>query len=229
MEKSMITQELYEQYLDLLLKGRRAECAGIVLKLLDQHVELKSLYMDLFQRSLYAVGELWELNKISVSREHLATAITESLLNLVYPRLLENTQTGKKVVVSCAANELHQIGGKIVADFFELNGWESHFLGANTPIPEILGYIQETKPDLVGLSLSVYFNMPSLIKEIEAIRSNFKHIDIFLGGQAFRWGGLDLMKKYPATHYIESLSTLEVQIKNHKFPSENKDFRMETN
>ncbi len=97
-------------------------------------MELKSLYMDLFQRSLYAVGELWELNKISVAREHLATAITESLLNLVYPRLFENTPTGKKVVVSCAANELHQIGGKIVADFFELNGWESHFLGANTPV-----------------------------------------------------------------------------------------------
>jgi hypothetical protein len=32
----MITQELYEQYLDLLLKGGRAECAGIVRELLEQ-------------------------------------------------------------------------------------------------------------------------------------------------------------------------------------------------
>ena len=225
----MITQELYEQYLELLIKGRRTECAAIVRGLLDQQVELKSLYTDLFQKSLYAVGELWELNRISVAREHLATAITESLLNMVYPRLFENTQTDKKVVVSCAANELHQIGGKIVADFFELNGWESHFLGANTPITEILGYIQETKPDLVGLSLSVYFNMPSLIKEIETIRSNFKHIDIFVGGQAFRWGGVDLVKKYPATYYIESLTALEFRINNHELPPTKKDFQMETN
>ena len=116
-----------------------------------------------------------------------------------------------------------------MADFFELNGWESHFVGANTPIPEILGYIQETKPDLIGLSLSVYFNMPSLIKEIEAIRSNFKHIDIFVGGQAFRWGGVDLVKKYPATYYIESLTALEFQIKNHGLTPAKIELKMKNN
>jgi methanogenic corrinoid protein MtbC1 len=39
-----------------------------------------------------------------------------------------------------------------IAGATELNSWENHLLGANTPSPEMLGYIQETKPDLTGLS-----------------------------------------------------------------------------
>ncbi|MCG8549760.1 MAG: cobalamin-dependent protein, partial [Desulfobacterales bacterium] len=164
----------------------------------------------------YEVGRLWELNKISVAREHLATAITESLLNLAYPKLFEREHegTGKSVVISCAANEYHQIGGKMVADIFELNGWDSHFLGANTPVDHMLEYIQETGPDLVCLSLSIFFNMPSLKSGVEAVRSNFRHTDILVGGQAFKWGGLDTIKKYAATEYIPTLDELEKAIKS---------------
>jgi methanogenic corrinoid protein MtbC1 len=210
----MITEQLYQHYLDLLLQGERIACGRIVQDLLDREIEIKTLYMDLFQRSLYTVGDLWEANKISVAREHLATAITEGLLNLIYPKLFENNgrRKGKKVVVSCAVEELHQIGGKMVADIFELHGWDGHFLGANTPLDQMLAHIQETQPDLVGLSLSVYFNLPALKNGLEAVRSEFNHLDIFVGGQAFRWGGTDLMKHYSATHYVPSLDALVAHI-----------------
>lgn len=210
----MITESLYEQYLNLLLEGKRVACGRIVQDLLDQGIEIKTLYTDLFQRSLYKVGELWETNKITVAKEHLATAITEGLLNLIYPTLFETEQErkDKKVVISCAAEEYHQIGGKMVADIFEIHGWDGHFLGANTPLDHMLAYIQDTQPDIVGLSLSVYFNMPSLQTELDAVRSEFNSLDIFVGGQAFRWGGIDLVKKYPSTHYIQSLDDLIADI-----------------
>lgn len=209
----LITRELYEQYLSSLLKGRRSACTGIVQQLLEQEIELKTLYMDLFQKSLYEVGELWERNKISVAKEHLATAITEGLFNLVYAEFFDKRDsTGKKVVISCAANEFHQVGGKIVADVFEMHGWESHFLGANTPVEELVGYIQDSDPDLLGMSLSVYFNLPSLQKGLEAVRADFRHLDVFVGGQAFRWGGLEVLKAYPGAQYLQSLDALEAQI-----------------
>ena len=114
----MITDQLYQDYLGLLLKGERKACSRIVQTLMDQDIQIKALYIDLFQKSLYAVGELWEFNKISVAKEHLVTAITEGLLNLIYPRLFEKElqKKNKKVVISCAANEFHQIGGKMAAD-----------------------------------------------------------------------------------------------------------------
>ena len=210
----MIGEQRYNDYLNHLLQGHRMACTRVVQGLLDQDIEIKTLYEDLFQKSLYEVGELWEHNKITVAREHLATAITESLLNQVYPRLFEKESRAqnKKAVISCAANEYHQIGGKMVADIFELQGWDAHFLGANTPVDHMLAFIQEEAPDLLGLSLSVYFNIGLLKTGIEAVRSNFRNLDILVGGQAFRWGGADVLKNYAGIHYIQSLDKLNAEI-----------------
>ena len=212
----MITEALYQKYLALLLDGNRRACAKIVQQLLEEDIDIKTLYADLFQKSMYEVGRLWEFNRISVAKEHLVTAITEGLLNLVYPRLFEkasgDSRNEKKVVISCAANEFHQVGGKMVADIFELNGWDSQFLGANTPLDQMLAHIQEEKPDLVGLSVSVYFNMPALKSGLEAIRGNFLHLDVMVGGQAFNWGGTEIIKQYSGTAYVPSLDRLNTLI-----------------
>ncbi len=37
-------------------------------------------------------------------------------------------------------------------------------------------------------------------------------MDLLIGGQAFRWGGTDMMKKYAGTEYISSLDRLETMI-----------------
>ena len=210
----MITEQLYQKYFNFLLKGKRKECTKIVQYLLNQDIDIQILYIDLFQKSLYEVGELWEYNKISVAKEHLVTAITEGLINLVYPKLFENETAliNKSVVISCSANEFHQIGGKMVADVFELHGWDSHFLGANTPVNNMLEYIQDEKPDLVGLSVSVFFNMTSLKTGIEAIKSNFPNMDIFVGGQAFNWGGSEIIKNFTNTDYIPSIQELSTAL-----------------
>lgn len=211
----MITQSLYERYLDLLLQGDRAGCGRIVQALLDRQIAIRALYTDLFQKSLYAVGELWENNRISVAREHLATAITEGLLHLVYPRLFGGERRLRKAVVSCAANEWHQVGGKMAADIFELNGWDGYFLGANTPVADLVALIDEIRPELVGLSLSIAANMPSLEAGIDAVRADFPRLDLLVGGQAFRLTGSGMLKRFAAVEYVPSLEALETLIGSH--------------
>lgn len=124
-------EAVYQRYLEGLLTNNRHQCQINFVQWLEATPELRTLYEDLVRRSLYKVGELWEQGKISVATEHLATAISESLLNLTYPRLFAQPRIGKSAVVTCVANEYHQIGGKMVADIFELNGWRGYFLGAN--------------------------------------------------------------------------------------------------
>ncbi len=208
----MIDEKLYEAYLTSLLDGNRSKCHDIVQKLLDEKIDLKKLYTDLFQRSMYRVGELWENNRITVANEHLSTSITESLLNLTYPSIFARERIGRKVVISCAANEFHQIGGKMVADIFELNGWDGYFLGANSPIEETARFIHETRPDIVGFSLSILSSLDHLKRGIEVFRSDFPNLDLLIGGQAFRWGGIDTIKQYAGTEYIQSLDDLEKMI-----------------
>ena len=208
----MIETGLYQTYLASLLRGDRGECLKIVTTLLENKIEIREIYADLFQKSMYKVGELWETNEISVAREHLATTITESMLNVIYPHLFTGAQAAKTAIITCTANEYHQLGGKMVADIFELHGWDAHFLGVNTQVKELLQCIDEIQPDLLGLSLAVSFNLPHLETTFEAIKSNFQDIDILVGGHAFVWGGTGILKKYPGTIYFESLAQLEENI-----------------
>ena len=209
----MIEERSYQGYLKALLTGQRQQCRDMVQRLLDANIELKILFTDLFQRSMYEVGELWQNNRITVANEHLATSITESLLNLAYPALFAGDRCGKKAVISCSANEFHQVGGKMVADIFELNGWDGHFLGANLPHEDLTRFIQEVQPDVVGLSLSILANLDHLKRGIEVVKTDFPNLDLLFGGQAFRWGGIDEVRRYPGTEYIPSLDELEKLIK----------------
>jgi MerR family transcriptional regulator, light-induced transcriptional regulator len=211
----MIDERLYQNYLSFLLEGNKDECGQIVGDLLQRDVSVRRLYSELFQPSLYEIGRLWETNRISVAAEHLATSITESLMGLVYPKLFTGDRLDRSAVIACSTNEYHQVGARMVADIFELNRWHGHFIGANTPMKDLLSVIDRIKPDMVGLSISIFFNMKTLIETVESIRAAFPQQDIIVGGQAFNWGGTERLQRYPNTAYIPSLEVLENVIAEH--------------
>lgn len=207
-------EKAYQNYLAALLAGDRHHCRAIFESWLESGTELRRVYQDLIQRSLYEVGAMWEQGRASVATEHLATAITESLLSLVYSQLFNHPQVGKSAVVSCTANEYHQVGAKIVADLFELNGWRGYFLGTNTPTNELLVFINNKAPDVVALSTTVYFNLENLLKTTNAIRAMFPLVPILVGGQAFRCGGRDRAERIPGVRCMTSLDELDSWIRS---------------
>lgn len=177
--------EIAASFLDELLKGNRIACSELVRKYLIYNPSIMDLYEEILKDSLYKVGLLWELNKISVATEHLATAITEGILNEYFEQIISPKRYNKKVVLTCVENEEHQVGIKMVADVFEMKGWESFFLGTGIPINELIRYIHEVNPDLLAISLSVYFNYSSLIAMLNQLRNEFPSLSIIIGGQAF--------------------------------------------
>lgn len=180
-----ISSEVFaDNFLQNLLKGNRVNCSALAHEYLAQNSSLKDLYEEVFKVALYEVGRLWENNKITVATEHMATAITEGILNELFEQIISGKKFNKKVVVACVENEQHQVGIKMVADIFELKGWESYFLGTGIPVSELIKFIREKQPDLVALSLSVYFNFANLLKMVEKIKDAFPDLQILLGGQA---------------------------------------------
>ena len=97
----------------------------------------------------------------------------------------------------------------MVADMFELNGWDGYFLGANTPSGDLIQMIEEFEPDVVCLSLSIYENMRPLMETIVNIRHRFSEVPVLVGGQAFRWGGIEDVAQFPKTTYMQSIADLE--------------------
>lgn len=114
----------------------------------------------------------------------------------------------KKIVISCVENEEHQVGGKMVADIFEKNSWDTHYLGANTPMEELISFCDLVKPDLICLSLSVYENVQFLLKEITGIRE-ICDTPILIGGQALNKVGVKLSTQLKNVVYFSDLEEVE--------------------
>lgn len=201
-------------FLRSLLAGNRGECSRIIHDHLNNQLSIPDVYEKVIRNSLYEIGELWELNKISVATEHLASAIVESILNELYLTIMHNDNSKKRVVVACAENEFHQIGIKMVNDVFEMNGWNSFFLGANTPTIELISFVEFINPYMLAISLSIYSHIPILERMIQKIRDDMPEMTILVGGQAFQRGGQDVIANYPNVVYLPDLNSIDSFIKN---------------
>ncbi len=200
-------------YLANLLSGNRVQCSQIVKQYLSQNDSILDLYEHVIKTALYKVGRLWETNKISVASEHMATAISEGILNELFERIISLEKVQKKVVVACVENEKHQVGIKMVADTFEMNGWESFFLGAGIPLHELVKYITEIEPDILAISLSVYFNYFNLTQMLDKIQAEFPGLQIIIGGQAFSHLEKQVTSQYKNISLIPDLYYLEKYIR----------------
>ncbi len=209
----MVLESQYLHYLSALIDGKKDECTRIILSLLDNGVPVKEIYTNVIKRSMYRIGQLWENDRTSIAREHQATKITEIIINIIYPYILKVPKIEKKVIVTCTDKEFHELGARMVSDVFELNGWNSIYLGANTPKDELIKLIEEEKPNLVAISLNFYINIVRLMKEIELINEKFPDLQIIVGGQAFNDGNEEILHKYKNVKYISCLYSLEEFIK----------------
>lgn len=206
---------IYNVFTQSLISGDRAKCVELTRFFLDGGFSINMLYEYVFRDSLYKIGELWEQNKISIATEHLATAIIEAILNDLYSEFSIEKNKGKSVLLACLENELHQVGIKMVGDVFEQNGWEAYFLGANTPIVDLLLLAKDINPDIIALSISLYSNFLVFNNFIEKFRDKFPNTPLLIGGQAFRYGGLEIIEKHDNVKYLSDLTKIEEYINMH--------------
>ncbi len=202
-----------EEFQNYLVEGNYEKCSEFVHDILKKDADIKFLYDEIIKKSLYRIGEMWEASKITVATEHLASAIVETILSEVYFKVITQNKIEKTVVVACTENEFHQVGIKMVNDIFQMNGWQVHFLGVNTSTEELIQLIEKVNPDMLAISLSIPFNLPTLEKALDKIKSHFPDLFVLVGGQAFLHGGLDVLKKYNKIIYKPDLNELEEFLK----------------
>lgn len=209
----MISETTYLHFFNSLSEGNKSECIRILNEQLENKAEVKDIYTKLIQRSMYKIGNLWEKNKTSVANEHIASNINACLLNILYPHLLNGNKNGKTIVVTCIDKEFHEMGARIVSDFFEYNGWDSIYLGANTPQNDIIEIVEQRKPELIGISCNFYMNVLRLLKFLGEITTKFPNQKIIIGGQAINSDNLNMFSKFKNVSFLPDLDGIEKYLK----------------
>jgi methanogenic corrinoid protein MtbC1 len=74
---------------------------------------------------------------------------------------------GRRALLTCVQGNEHALGARMVADAYQLAGWQVQYLGANVPTSAIIQQVAEWRPDLVGLSVS-FAQQLRVVKDIVA-------------------------------------------------------------
>lgn len=179
---------LAEGYLQRLLAADRYGATRLIRETAADGVPVQALYLDVFEPVQREIGRLWQTQKISVAREHFASATTQMAMSQLYDRIFDPDapRTGRCLVAACIGDELHEIGLRMVADLAEMRGFETVFLGANTPPLAIAQTLRETGAQALALSCSMIVHVESIRAAIEHLRGvGFEGLPILVGGYPF--------------------------------------------
>ena len=169
-----------------LLAGDQREALAVVNGFMDRGHSLVDVELQVIQPAMYRIGEEWQANQVTVAQEHIATAIVQSVMTIALLRSTPPAPIGKRVLLACVAGNQHTIGLRMVADSFQLSGWDVQYLGADVPTPSLVRQIGDWSPDLVGLSLSFAQQLTAVKDVIAQLPGRFGHAPppVMIGGHA---------------------------------------------
>jgi MerR family transcriptional regulator, light-induced transcriptional regulator len=178
---------MQERFLTFLLHADYQGCLEFSNQMILTVEDLKFFNIKVIWPTLYRIGELWEAKHISIADEHMATKLVKRVSALHYARFINDKSLRGKIIVAASANEYHEVGARMVADFLGIAGWEVIYLGANTSTEILFETIRREKPFLIAMSVALEPNVRYAQKIIETIRANdeMKNIKIMVGGNVF--------------------------------------------
>lgn len=179
---------LARRYLDALLQGDRRAAQVLITKAVESGTGLRDLYLHVFEVTQQEIGRLWQVSQISVAQEHYCTASTQLIMAQLYPIIFRTPKHGGKLVAACVGEELHELGLRMVCDFFELEGWDTYYLGANVPPGEVIQSAQKNRAHLLALSTTITRHLAEVADLTQEARaaSNGGKIRIMVGGYPFK-------------------------------------------
>ena len=195
--------------LDAILAALHHFDSGEVQRLLS--LQLSALGAARFAREIAVplvreIGERWANGQMGIAREHLASSVLRSLLGSA----LQPTATsllGPRIVFASPTGERHELGLLMAALTAVGAGANALYLGAELPVEDLLGAVEDTDAAALALSL-VTVPAAHAARTVSALRGGLaSEVHLWLGGA----GARDVELPQGVEH-IESLEDLEQRV-----------------
>jgi len=183
---------IFEKFNLLLSDGKKQEAVLFVQDLLlSKKMDIVTFYTEICVPSLEKMECKLDDKNICVWKEHIRTAILRTIVEGCYPFVIkykeENGIKNKgKAIVLCPPEEYFDLDALIVSDFFTLCGFDTIFVGSNTPYKDFYNAANAIAPDIIAISVSNYYNLVVTKKIIAQLRILIKNpVKIVAIGSAF--------------------------------------------
>jgi methanogenic corrinoid protein MtbC1 len=209
-----------DAFLDALLHRDSGRARRAVEAALAGGAPVADVYLDVLQPALYAIGHEWAIGRITVAEEHYATAVTQQLLAELSARMRVPPHDGRLAIVTATPGELHALGGRVVADLLESDGWEVLLLGASTPAEDLAQLVDDERPDVVALSSTTAGVLPGVAVVLGRLRALPARPLIVVGGQLWTAEAAEEAVALGADLVIRDVRQLVGVLREHVAPPE---------
>lgn len=199
---------------DALERMDKPLCVRLALQMLQlKEQDIVSLYTQVLAPTLNNMTDSSENQPASIWREHIRSSIIRTIIECCYPYVLAEAEAngvlpdrGKVVIVS-PTDEYHELGARMGSDFFHLCGYETIFVGSNTPGAEMIKGLEQENPDYVVINAVNFYNVFKVQKIVAEIKAAMPGLKILASGYAFRQDP-DLHRKIGAISVIQTIDDI---------------------
>jgi len=216
-----LDKNLQIRFLDALARGDPKAAEAVADDALGRGVDVAAVHTQLIEPAMRSIGELWERNEITVAAEHLATAITVAAEHLataishaVAARIFARAyhaqpRSRERVMMAAVQGEHHVLGLRLAADVLEGAGYDVLYLGPDVPLPALLDACSTHQPALLGLTVSMWLGVPTLIWEIASVLGLEHPPRVMIGGRAVTHAVKQGMRAAVVEHSDQVLAVAE--------------------
>lgn len=167
---TMSIADTFKEYVSHLFSGRRNEARDLLLGAQDRGTPAAKLLKKVVWPAMEQVDKLYREDHISRIVQHMAVRINRTVADQLQRHLAREQKTGQRMVVLCGDGEQEELGGQIISDLFEAEGWTVWLLGAGVPNDEVLRFVGKTEPDVLCVYGCLPPEVPNLRKLIDLVR-----------------------------------------------------------
>ncbi|MFF8778579.1 B12-binding domain-containing protein [Streptomyces sp. NPDC015140] len=168
-----------------VVSGDEGTALALVRQARTSGADPETLLVDVVAATQRRIGAAWAEGRLTVAREHAATAINDRVVTLLttpHEGARPAPRRGR-VVVACVEGEWHALPARLVTEVLRLRGWRVDFLGARTPTRHLVNHLHRCTADAVLLSSSLPTRLPAAHAAVTACQA--VGTPVLTGGAAF--------------------------------------------
>jgi methanogenic corrinoid protein MtbC1 len=133
------------------------------------------------------IDKLYRDDQIDSAQEAFASRINRTIINQLQNKLPRRAEKNKRVVIVTASSDKAELGGQMMNDLFESDGWDTRFLGGTAGNEDVMTFIHGYAPDILLLYGFNGEDAPAVRALIDTIRgvNAFPEMRIMLSGGVF--------------------------------------------
>jgi len=191
---------LRKQWLDACLVFNENAAEQVLNQAFATH-PLETVCVEVLQRGLNEIGEMWYRAEATVQQEHFTSALAQRRLDALIAAAPPPTRP-HSVLIGCTPGEQHIFVPLLLTLLLRRRGMKVVYLGANVPVQHFNETLQSVKPHLVILSAQQLQTANGLRETAAFLKASGGRVAY--GGRIFNLVP-ELRKRIPAHFLGESL------------------------